>query len=122
MRVIITGSRTWPHKQFIWEQFREMRRRFPDVDPHDVVVVSGACPKGADVMCEEAAEAYGMQVERHPADWATHGKRAGFVRNAEMAEAGADLCLAFIHNGSRGATMMADLAEGKGIRTVRFFK
>jgi hypothetical protein len=118
--VLITGSRKWPHKQFIWEQFRELRRRFPDIDPHDIVVVSGACPTGADRMCEEAAEAHGMQVERHPADWQRYGKRAGFIRNEEMVNLGAQVCMAFIYNGSPGASHTAGLAEKAGIWTIRF--
>lgn len=121
MRVLITGSRTWSHRQFIWEQFREMLRRY-DVDPHDITIISGACPKGADIICESVAEAYGMTIERHPADWGRYGKRAGFIRNDEMVQTQADLCLAFIRDNSAGATMCADLAEKAGILTVRFYQ
>ena len=120
MRVLITGSRTWSHRQFIWEQFREMLRRYP-VDPHDITVISGTAA-GADVICESVAEAYGMTVERHPANWGQYGKRAGFIRNDEMVRTGADLCLAFIRDNSKGATMCADLAEAAGIQTVRFYQ
>lgn len=36
-----------------------------------------------------------LQVEAHPADWKTHGKKAGVVRNRAMVEFGADLVCAF---------------------------
>jgi hypothetical protein len=46
-----------------------------------------------------------------PARWGVYKRRAGFKRNFEMAKQGADLCVAFILNGSAGATGCADLAE-----------
>jgi transcriptional regulator GlxA family with amidase domain len=120
------------HRQVVWENFRVMLSRY-QVDPHDVTVISGTAA-GADVMCESVAEAYGMTVERHPAKWNEHDaecppehaglavcKRAGYRRNAEMVATGADLCMAFIRDNSKGATMCADLAEKAGIMTVRFY-
>lgn len=87
------------------------------VSKEDTVIVHGACPKGADAMADALAKQWGVTVETHPADWGLHGRRAGFVRNAEMAELGADVCLAFNHNNSNGTKMMADLTQKAGIPT-----
>ena len=53
-------------------------------------------------------------VEPHPADWNEHGKRAGYLRNIEMAEAGADLCIVFRHfscDWTPGTNMMRKIAK-----------
>jgi hypothetical protein len=44
------------------------------------------------------------------AEWELHGKAAGMIRNRKMAEAGADLCLAFWDGKSRGTGGMIAVA------------
>lgn len=114
-RVLITGSRDWTDEQTIIGALWAV-----SADLGDFTLVSGACPTGADRMAENAAERAGVPIERHPARWNELGKKAGFVRNAEMVKLGADVCLAFIRNNSKGATHTADLAERAGIPTFRY--
>lgn len=119
-RILITGSRDWDDVKEIEVRLIEALYDLGNLD--DTVLVSGACPTGADYICEHFWTHMGLTVERHPADWNRHGKRAGFVRNAEMVNLGADICLAFIKDGSKGATMTADLAEKNGIKTIRIIR
>ncbi|WP_157461230.1 SLOG family protein [Deinococcus arboris] len=65
-------------------------------------IVSGAVP-GADRLGEEWAAENGVQIKRFPAAWREHGRRAGPIRNGQMA-AYADGCLAL-----PGGTGTADM-------------
>lgn len=119
-RVLVTGSRTWTDVRAIFEALDIVA-----VNGHrTVVVVHGGCPRGADAMAEawvrrRADRGWPVSAERHGAQWDVLGKRAGFVRNQHMVQLGADCAIAFIHNGSRGASHCAGLAEAAGIPTQR---
>lgn len=82
-------------------------------------VVSGACPTGADRCGEQWAGARNLRVKRFPADWEKHGKRAGFIRNREMASY-AHCGLGFWKGESNGTANMASwlVAEDKPVRLV----
>lgn len=114
LRILVTASRNWDNPQQIRDMLNYVRG-----DLKIIIVVHGHCPTGGDRMADEIGIEYGWIVERHPANWAKYGKRAGFIRNSDMVKSGADVCLAFIKNNSKGATMCADLAERAGIPTFR---
>ncbi len=112
MRVIVCGSRRWHDRHTI-------EYRLADV-PGDTTIVVGYnpakdTPKGADRIAYQEAQKLGLGIECHPAEWEALGKRAGYVRNAEMADSGADLCLAFWDGLSDGTRHMMTLAEMRGI-------
>lgn len=118
-RILITGSRTWPEPEkveaaiLLW-----VSANVPEGEK--TMIVHGDCPHGADYHAKRfALNQWWLEHEPHPADWEGRGKKAGFDRNREMVELGADVCFAFIHNGSNGATNTAELAEAAGIPTRR---
>ncbi|GII91148.1 bifunctional DNA primase/polymerase [Sinosporangium siamense] len=113
-RILVTGSRTWTDETTVRMALSEVRR------DGAATLVSGACPRGADAIAESVWRSWGGPVERHPADWDTYGRAAGIRRNAAMVAMGADLCLAFIHNDSPGASHTARIAEAAGMPVRRF--
>ena len=117
-RLLITGSRRWTDLAAIRAEFDIVREH----EGTDVILVSGNCPNGADKMCEELAAEYGWQVELHPADWKSgpngeYNNRAGFDRNEEMVELGADFVLAFVKDNSGGAMNTVGHARKGGLPT-----
>lgn len=119
MRILVTGSRDWTNGTRIRKAILMAALEERVTTRSQITVVHGGA-RGADQMAETIARGLGMQTERHPADWEKYGRRAGFIRNDEMVKLGADVCLAFIKNQSKGATMCSRLAEEAGMRTVRY--
>lgn len=117
-RVLVTGSRDWNDPDLVHDALAmAVYQQVP------AVIVHGACPTGADALASRWVQQHrviGLHEELHPAQWKWHGRAAGPRRNAHMVSLGADICLAFIRNGSRGATHTADLAEAAGIETRRW--
>lgn len=125
-RVLVTGSRDWP-----WTKrgmiHLALDHAYCEAVQRDLifVLVHGACPTGADRFAEdwlESMRSLGVYIpaNRYPADWKQYGRSAGYKRNAEMVNSGAELCLAFSHNNSLGTKHCSNLAERKGIETIRF--
>jgi hypothetical protein len=104
MRVIVCGTRTF-------ENYDLLKRWLDGVAQHEammqtLVIVHGAA-RGADALAARWARERGYSEEGHPADWqGTAGRYAGPARNLQMAQAGADLCIAFWDGSSPGTLDM----------------
>ncbi|MFD4740584.1 DUF2493 domain-containing protein [Streptomyces virginiae] len=116
-RILVTGSRDWPDEQTIHVALAEVVSVIPA--DRDITIVHGGCGKGADRIAHRWARQYGAAVEVHYADW-NIGRAAGPIRNRTMVNLGADVCLAFIHGRSRGASHCAHIAKLAGIPVRRW--
>ena len=107
-RIIITGGRTrssaQDYIQLLGAFTRETDARYPGVRQPPVTIIQGGCPDGADMWARVLAEECGFKCETFPADWKKHGRAVGPIRNQAMADAGADLCLAFPSAGKSTGT------------------
>lgn len=81
-----------------------------------VTVVCGGA-RGADRLAAREARVLGCEVEEYPADWDRFGKAAGFIRNQEMVDSGADLVIAL--PGGNGTAHCVQCAKRAGIEVVR---
>jgi hypothetical protein len=101
MRIWVFGSRSFGQippedkKHALYTactaKIREVVAKLPD----NAVIVHGACPRSPDVWFANAAQARGLAQETYPANWNKHGRRAGMIRNEEMAATQPDLALGF---------------------------
>lgn len=114
MRVLVCGSRT-----FVDEE--PVERVLDGIDYHEsswnnpMVVIEGGA-RGADALAEAWVAGFGTEYpkahEQYPADWETHGKAAGPIRNQQMIARGKpDVVWAFINKPLEKSVGTADLVR-----------
>lgn len=109
MKVIIAGSRNITGMRFLTEALRGL-------DWDITEIISGGA-RGADTLGEKYAREHKIKLTRQLPQWKVHGKGAGFIRNAEMAEM-ADGLIALWDGESRGTKHMIDTARKKGLEVL----
>ena len=108
-RILVTGSRGWTDaaavSNALWSFIATegLTDGEGNID-RPLTVVHGGCPRGADAMARDWCVANDVQQEVHNPDWKHHGRAGGPLRNQAMVNAGAAVCLAFVKDGSAGAT------------------
>jgi len=108
MIVLVCGSREWNNVEMI-------HKHVASLSPSKVI--HGGC-KGADSIAGVIAEDMGILVQVFEADWKSHGRAAGPIRNQKMLDEGKpDLVLAFHNNigSSRGTSDMIKRAQRHGV-------
>jgi len=115
-RVIIAGSRSFSdYKQLS----KKMDFLLSNIDEH--ICIIGGEARGADALGKQYATERKYQYRSFPAKWDAYGKRAGYLRNEEMAD-NADALVAFWDGISKGTKHMIEFATAKGlaVRIIRF--
>lgn len=112
-RILVCGGRTFSDAPLLYKTLDHYR----DLTHNPICLIHGGAT-GADTLAGQWAAARNIPCNVYPADWATHGRAAGFMRNQQMLdEAKPHLVLAF--EGGRGTEDMVRRAVKAGIPTVR---
>ena len=107
--IIVAGGRDFNDYELLKSKLDKVKKHYGIFE-----VVSGKA-KGADSLGERYALENNLPIAEFPADWDKHGKKAGFLRNADMADY-ADGCVVFWDGVSKGTQHMINLAKEKGIQ------
>ena len=107
MKTIIAGTRTF-------NDYLVLLQAIGRIDWEITQVISGTA-KGVDRLGERWAKKHNVPVERYFADWTTHRKRAGIIRNVLMVKK-AEALLALWDGKSRGTDHIITIAREKGLR------
>ena len=114
-KVIIAGSRGFTDYDLLTQTVDNLLTNIKD----NIEIVSGTA-NGADKLGERYAENRCLDVKKFPANWDTYGKRAGYLRNEQMAKY-ADALIAFWDGKSKGTNHMIELAENNHLK-IRVIK
>ena len=114
VKVIICGGREFFDKAKLYKVMDEFHSKTP------VTTVVSGCAMGADNLGEWWASDRKITVERYPADWKFYGKKAGPIRNGEMARSGATHCVAF--PGGSGTRDMIRQAKENSLYVLEIVK
>ncbi len=122
MKVLVCGGREYNDRKFMFDTLMEYWNASREIIPFDkniyhLEIISGMAP-GADAFGAEFAKHMRLKLHEFPADWKSHGRAAGPIRNQKMVDEGKpDLVIAF--PGGRGTADMIRRAESANIPVIR---
>ena len=115
IKVIIAGTRDFNDYAFLKKNVDYFLQ---GINPNneEIEIVSGNA-RGADKLGERYAKEHNLPVKLFPANWDKYGKRAGYLRNQEMADY-ANMLIAFWDEKSKGTKHMIDIAKKQDLTVI----
>lgn len=104
MKLIIAGGRDYTDGEAMLSEINKMNGTILPKNGTGIELVCGMA-RGADMTAFTLFNAAGFPIHKYAADWDKYDKRAGFIRNSEMADV-ADMLIAFWDGQSRGTRHM----------------
>lgn len=116
MKLIIAGGRDFNDLKLALSSFLELSNEITSNTgiPNPITEIVSGGARGADRIGEDVAKLCNLPINKFIPDWDGLGKRAGFVRNAEMGDY-ADALLAFWDKKSKGTEHMINTAHKNGL-------
>lgn len=113
MRVIVAGGRDFKEttENLLW--------LLATLKNLGATTILCGCARGADELGAYASKRLGLMLERYPADWDRYGKRAGPIRNRQMA-CNADALIAF--PGGLGTANMKLEAQSRNLKIIEYME
>lgn len=110
--IIIAGSRSFTDYEMVKKSLKDF---LISKDTSDKPTIICGMARGADMLGYRLAKEFKLPLKEFPADWNKYGKRAGYIRNEQMAkyahEQGDGILFAFWDGTSRGTKSMIELAK-----------
>ena len=118
IRIGVTGGRDYLNKSHVWEVLDENKAVIEDAGHRMFLVVGDAM--GADAFARYWASENDIDHQIFRADWTTHKKAAGPIRNKAMLESGIDRLCAF--PGGRGTEHMKTICRDSGVNVIEYYE
>ncbi len=113
IKIAIVGGRDFINYDMLCDKMDWVRSNLKKRDSSVTIETLDGGAMGADELGKKWAEANGLKVHHHPADWKKHGNSAGPIRNREMAQE-ADIVVAFWDEQSPGTGHMIKTSKELG--------
>jgi len=120
VKILICGGRDFYKFSLLKDTLEDLFSNVLEED-EEVVIIAGGAP-GADFLAkvfalDEYKENWWLSYKEFPADWKTHGKAAGAIRNQQMLDEGEpELVVAF--PGGNGTADMVKRAKRAGVKVL----
>ena len=112
MKILICGDRNYKN----WEKIQNYLNTLDS----ETIIIHG-CAKGADSLAGNLANGLGLNILRFPADWDTHGRAAGPIRNQQMLDEGQPDLVVYFHDdieNSKGTNDMITRAKKNKVKVI----
>lgn len=113
-RVLVCGGRDYTDQAMLFGVL-DMESEHGPIN----AIIQGDCPTGADRLARLWALSRNEHYDSYPADWQSHGRAAGPIRNQQMIDEGRPTKV-FAFPGGRGTADMVRRARAAGVPVFEF--